>query len=353
MLLPSLFGSEEGAQDAPTPRRVPGHCRSRISYGVKRVVVTGATGFVGANLTRGLLRDGHDVSVFVRPGCPTWRIRDISDHVRVFEVDLLDAAGVADAVRRVRPEWVFNLAAHGAYWWQTDMRTMLLTNVLGTVNLVEAATATGFDAFVHTGSSSEYGAKDHSPLESEALEPNSHYAVTKASATMYCRYTGQATGLPLRVLRLYSVFGPWEDPSRLMPTLVRCGLQGHLPSLVSPATARDYIYVDDVVRACLAAAASPGQEPGVIYNVGTGRQTTLRQVVELARTEFSISAEPDWGSMPPRIWDTDVWVADATRIEACLGWRPQTTLEDGFRCLVGWTRGHPEAGERHAVTTES
>jgi dolichol-phosphate mannosyltransferase len=165
---------------------------------------------------------------------------------------------------------------------------------------------------------------------------------------MFCRYTGQATGLGVRTLRLYSVYGPWEEPTRLMPTLVMRGLAGELPGLVSPATARDYIYVDDVVDACLAAAAAPGQEPGAVYNVGTGRQTSLREVVELVRAEMGITAEPVWGSMAPRSWDTDVWVADSGQIRAQLGWQPSHALPEGFRLLVGWLRDQPEIQEFYA-----
>jgi UDP-glucose 4-epimerase len=309
---------------------------------VKRVILTGATGFIGANLARRLLADGHDVHMLLRPGCSRWRIDGICRHVRVHDVDLADDGGVAAVVRRVRPDWVFNLAAHGAYSWQTQLQAMLTTNVLGTVHLLEAALTTGFEAFVQTGTSSEYGAKDHSPSETEWLEPNSHYAVTKASATLFCRYTGLATGMAVRTLRLYSVYGPWEEPSRLMPTLVVRGLHGDLPSLVSPETARDYVYIDDVVDACIAAATVAGQEPGVVYNVGTGRQTSLREVVDLVRAEMGIAAEPVWGSMAARIWDTDIWIADIDKIRAELGWEPSRSLREGFGLLATWLRDTPD-----------
>jgi UDP-glucose 4-epimerase len=215
---------------------------------------------------------------------------------------------------------------------------MVQTNIVGTMNLVQACLATGFEAFVNTGSSSEYGFKRHAPSEQEWLEPNSPYAVTKASATLYCRHTAQREGVRLPTLRLYSVFGPWEDPGRLMPTLVFHGLRGRLPPLVAPDVARDYVYVDDVSEAYLRAATAAGQEPGAVYNVCTGVQTTLGDLVEVARRVMDVRARPRWGSMAKRQWDTAVWVGDPTRIRAALAWRPRHTVESGLRRLVAWLR---------------
>ena len=169
---------------------------------MKRVVITGATGFVGANLARRLLRDGHELHVLLRPDHPAWRIDDILTHVRTFDADLGDRDAVHHAIRRINPEWVFHLAVHGAYSWQTDVEEIVRTNILGTINLAEACADAGVDVLVNTGSSSEYGYKDHAPLESELLEPNSYYAITKAAATMFCRFTAQRTGIRVPTLRL-------------------------------------------------------------------------------------------------------------------------------------------------------
>jgi dolichol-phosphate mannosyltransferase len=218
---------------------------------------------------------------------------------------------------------------------------MVRTNVTGTVNLVQAGLAAGIEAFVHTGSSSEYGFKDHAPAETDWLEPNSAYAVTKAAATHYCRYVALAENAPLRTLRLYSIYGPWEEPSRLMPALVLHGLDGTLPPLVGPQVARDYVHVDDAVEACILAASRTDQEPGAIYNVGSGVQTTLAEAVEVARRVLGIDAAPEWGSMPARTWDTAVWVADPRRIRAALGWQPQADFAGGFARFVEWFRERP------------
>lgn len=309
---------------------------------MKRVIITGATGFVGANLARRLLQEGHDLHLLVREGHATWRIREIREHVHLHPVRLHDAEAVEQIVCGIRPDWVFHLAVHGAYSAQTDLQQIVQTNILGTINLVQASLKAGFEAFVNTGSSSEYGFKDHPPSETEWLEPNSYYAVTKASTTLFCRYTAQSKNVRLPTLRLYSVYGPYEDPMRLIPTLILRGLEGELPPLVDPDIARDYVYVDDVNQAYLLAATCPDQEPGAVYNVGTGAQTSLRQVVDVARRVLDIPVEPKWGSMPARVWDTTVWVSDNRKIRRELGWQPAFTFEQGFLKTVEWFREHPQ-----------
>jgi len=303
-----------------------------------RALVTGGTGFVGANLARRLLADGHEVHLLVRPGHAKWRIDEIRNDVQLHQKQLADPAAAATVVRLARPEWIFHLAAHGAYSWETDVDRIVATNVVGTVNLVRACVRSGFDAFVNAGSSSEYGFKKKAPSERDWVEPNSHYAVTKVAATHFCRLTAQTEKAKIATLRLYSVYGPWEEPGRLMPAMIVRGLAGTLPPLVDPRVARDYVYVDDVSEAFVRAAAKPHPEPGPVFNVGTGKQTTIRQVVDVARRVLGIAEKPRWGTMPNRKWDTSSWVSDNRAIRKALGWAPRYTFERGFRQMVAWMR---------------
>jgi nucleoside-diphosphate-sugar epimerase len=308
---------------------------------MKRVIVTGATGFVGANLAGRLLRDGHEVHLLVRAGYQPWRIEAIRGDVHLHELQLHDIESVTRVIDQIRPDWIFHLAVYGAFSSQTDVQRMVNTNIHGTINLVQACLKTGFEAFVNTGSSSEYGFKDHPPAETEVLEPNSPYAASKAAGTLFCRQTGHQRHVHLPTLRLYSIYGPYEDPTRLVSTLIVRGLQRELPPLVGPETARDFVHVDDVVEAYLLAATHPGQEPGAIYNVGAGVQTTIREAVAVARQVLEIPAEPCWGTMPARSWDTSVWVSDNRRICQQLGWAPRHDFLHGFTTTVEWFRSHP------------
>ena len=315
----------------------------------RRALLTGAGGFVGACLARRLLADGWRVELLVRPGSDPWRLQDLRGDAAIRKVDLRDATAAARAVKEADAEWIFHLAAHGAYSWQTDPRGIVETNLLGTLNVAEAAVAHGFAAFVHAGSSSEYGYKDHAPSEDEAPEPNSHYAVAKVAATLLCRHLADAHDLHLATLRLSSVYGQWEDPRRLVPTLISRGMAGELPALVAPDTGRDFVHVEDVCDAFVVVAERPVAGSSRIYNVGSGRQSTLRELVEVARATLGIAAEPEWGSHQPRRWDTQVWVSDPGKIERELGWRARRELADGFAETAEWLRARPELWSRYGV----
>jgi len=310
---------------------------------VTRVLLTGASGFIGANLVRRLQRDGHEIHAILRDDHDPWRLADVRAAVQVHAVDLRAAAGVAKVVREVTPEWVFHLAAYGAYPEQRDARRIVETDLIATIDLADACLAARVPAFVHAGSSSEYGLKDHAPAENERVDPNSVYAVAKSGATQYLRAAGVSNGLRYVTLRLYSAYGPYEEPTRLIPRLTLRGIAGGYPAFAAPATARDFVYVDDVVEAFLAAAARG--EPGGIYNIGSGRQTTIRDAAEVARRVCNIATEPAWGSYAARSWDTAVWVADPGLAREKLGWSARTTFEDGFRQTVEWFRSTPAIRE--------
>ncbi len=309
--------------------------------GTSRVLVTGGSGFVAANLVRRLLEDGHEVHLLLRPSHRPSRLADVRTQFRAHLADLQDGPAVAAVVAEVRPAWVFHLAAHGAYPHQEDPAAIFETNVLGTVHLVEACLRTPVEAFINTGTSSEYGPKDHAPSEDEALDPINAYGISKASATAYCRFAAREHGLPARTLRLYSTYGAWEEPTRLVPKLLRHAIEGRWPPLASPCLAHDFIHVEDVVEAYLRAARAPDQEAGAVYNIGTGTQTTLSAIVTIVRKLLAVEAEPVWGSMRDRPWDTSVWVADPSAAWRSLHWRAEISLEDGLARTLEWWRSHP------------
>jgi len=308
---------------------------------LKRALVIGASGFVGANLVRRLLQAGHETHLLVRRSYETWRLQEIAGAVRIHQANLEDRDGVFRSVADAKPDWLFHLAAYGAYSRQTGIEPMASTNLLGCAALLDAGVKIGIESFVHTGSSSEYGYKDHPAAEDELLQPNSDYAITKAAATHYCQHTARKFDVNAVTVRLYSIYGPYEDPNRLIPTLLVHGLRGALPPLVSPQVGRDFVYVDDAVNAILQVAAAPSIPRGAVYNICSGVQSTLAEVVDIARRLLPIAAEPVWSSMPQRSWDTFQWVGSPARMAREIGWNSQTSLENGLRKTVTWLTEHP------------
>jgi UDP-glucose 4-epimerase len=311
-----------------------------------KALVTGAGGFIGANLVRYLLRRGDDPVAVLRPGPASWRLKEVAAHARVELVDLTRTEDIHRLVDDVRPDVVFNLAAHGAYSWQTDLDRMLAVNVRATETLLEAARRV--DArLVQAGSSSEYGFSDHATTELDRVEPNSHYAITKVAATQLCRLAAARHGQHAVTLRLYSVYGPWEEPGRLMPTLVERALDGAYPPLVAPETARDFVWIEDVCDAFIRAACPDLEPSDQVLNVASGRQTTLRSLVATAQHVFDLQGEPEWGVMQHRVWDTSVWVGDPTLAQKSTGWRAVTSLRDGLTQLAAWMQEDPRRRERY------
>jgi nucleoside-diphosphate-sugar epimerase len=307
----------------------------------KRILITGAAGFVGANLARAALARGHAPILLSRPGSDPWRLAALAGRVERADVDLTDPAAVASAVRAAEADWVFHCAAHGAYSWQDDPARIRAVVRDGSLALLEACLSAGVEVFVHAGTSSEYGSVDHAPSEDERIAPNSPYAEAKAEVTRALEARRGVARARLVTLRLYSVYGPWEEPRRFIPTLIAHGLEGRLPPLVDPDVGRDFVHADDACEAFFLAAAHPGCAAGGVFNVATGVQTTIRRAVELARRELGIAAEPAWGTMPNRRWDTTIWVGNPARLEAATGWRPRTGFAEGFRQTVAWLRDDP------------
>ncbi len=305
-------------------------------------LVTGGAGFVGANVVRRLVDDGLEVHALTRRETNRWRL-DGLEQIRTHVCPLEDSDRVNELVATIRPEWVFHLAAHGAYASQTDYRRIVEVNTLGTLNLLDAVAKTGACAgFVHTGSSSEYGLKDHAPAEDEIVHPDSVYAVTKCAATHAVSHWARTTGLAASTVRLYSVYGRWEEPTRLMPRLVVCALAGTLPVLTSPSTARDFVWIDDAVDGIVRAAREATRRPGAIWNLGSGEQTTLEELVGIVRGVFGVEEEPSWGTMPDRSWDTASWRSDPRRARDQLGWAAVTGLDQGLRATAQWLGETPE-----------
>lgn len=324
----------------------------------KRIVITGASGFVGANLTRRLIAMGHDIYLLLRPDCKTWRLNDVLSHVGTRFVQLQDIESLYITLSEIKPDWIFHLACHGAYSWQTDWREMVETNLLGSINMMECASKIGVSVFVNSGCFSEYGNTSGATPESQNLDPQNYYALTKSAQTMTaCISSKKKIYLP--TLRLYSVYGPWQAPRELIPNLILYGLKNVLPPNMESKSSEwfptlnnlnDYVYIDDVIDAYISAAQQPiGRDLTPIYNVGTGKQTSTKELVDISIKEFDlkvknkIATNKNGGSDQHENEASFVSaMANITKIRKSLDWYPSIELEVGFKKFATWFRENPE-----------
>jgi polyisoprenyl-phosphate glycosyltransferase len=302
------------------------------------ILIVGASGFIGANLFFSLTKFRDDVLACSRTPRSSWRLAPVASS-KLVSVDITQFERVRNMIQLHRPRTIFNISAYGGYARQTDADLIHRTNYLGTLNLLRAASEIGCDAFIHTGTSSEYGLNCVHPDEDGALLPNSDYAVSKVGANYLVQYYGSQLKFPCVNLRLYSIYGPWEDRDRLIANLISHCLDGRLPFFTSKEISRDFVYIDDCTRAMILAAHSACKtNPGLAINIATGIKTTIAEIAELARRHFRIKEKPVFGSMANRKWDLAEWYGDPGFAEKVLGWKYATSLAKGLGLTAVWEK---------------
>jgi UDP-glucose 4-epimerase len=301
----------------------------------RRVLVTGASGFIGARLCERAVELGGVVHGVSRRSLPA------SSHgVHWEQVDLTDEAAVRALLRRVQPDVVLHLASEVSGDRSADaVLPMLHANLVAAVNVMLACGEAGCARIVLAGSMEE---PDFGDPDAVAQSP---YAAAKWAALSYARMFRALYELSVVHLRIFMVYGPGQrDLRKLVPYVTTSLLRGDAPELMSGDREVDWIYVDDVVDAFLAATVAPGAD-GASVDVGSGELVTVRAVVARLRRLVGGTIEPSFGAVPDRRLER-VRVADPATAATAIGWRPRTSLEDGlartvefYRAQLSRTRG--------------
>lgn len=301
----------------------------------KRFLITGASGFVGSCLLRRLAANGEEVHILTRQESNKWRIVDILDHIKEHQVDLRDRSTLLKVLSEIRPDIIYHCAAYGARPFQHDPFKSAEVNLMGTVNLVEALMKIGYESLIHTGSSAEYGKKDKLMTEQDLLEPNTVYGATKAAASLFCQATARSKRQPILILRLMSPYGPYDEPKRLIPAVIRKCLAGEDPELSSGEQSRSFFFIEDLIDLYLQVPFSQWS-PGEIVNVGPEGQYSVRDIATKIIKLTGASVQPLLGALPPREFDTDYWLADMTKVKSIFGWTPKIDIDEGLRRTIEW-----------------
>ncbi len=304
-----------------------------------RIFITGAGGFIGSNLTKKLSSLGYDIHIILKPGSNPFRLNEIKDRINIHSTDLLDKAQLPKLLKKINPNIIYHLATHGAYSFQNDREKIIDVNIMGTLNLLEASRKIDYGSLIVTGTSSEYGFKKHPMKETDALEPTSFYAASKASTTLISQVFAKEFKKPISILRPFSVYGPYEEKSRFVPTIIRALFEGKEISLTSGSQRRDLVYIDDVVDAYLSFLSKNRTLEGEVFNLGTGRQYTNDDVVKILFKVTGKKTKVKKGAFPKKTWDTSFWVADISKSKKILKWQPKVTLEEGLKKTYKWFAG--------------
>jgi nucleoside-diphosphate-sugar epimerase len=275
-----------------------------------KALVTGAGGFVGRHLVARLRADGWDVAGLTRA-----------------DVDLTDPVAAAAAVRAADPDVVFSLAAGRA---KGTVRERAATVQVNTSPWLVDALPDRCRTVVRLGSSTEYAASSRPLAEDAALEPRGFFGATKAAGSILLQAAAAERGVRAVVLRAFQVYGPGDHATRLVPVVLSAARTGGTVPLPARLSRRDWVWVGDVVEACVRAAEEEALPSGTVLNIGTGVQTSTEELVATAErvTGRPIATIP--GAHPGRDWDTADWVADPSAAGRLLGWAPTVDLAEGL-----------------------
>lgn len=299
-----------------------------------KIFITGAAGFVGAATLRQALAAGHQVWAPIRPGEPAPRLAAHEGRYARIEADLRDREALAACLSEARPDCVIHCAWSGVGNAQRFDRRQITDNVEASCALVEAAAIAGVAAFVGMGSQGEYGA-GNTMAEDGLPTPTTLYGAAKVASLFLTRQLAVQAGMRHAWLRLFSTYGPWDNEGWLIPMLIGEMLSGRRPKTTLGTQRWDYLHVDDVADALIAAAES--QAEGV-FNLGSGEAIAVRSVVEMIRDMTVPDMELVFGEIPFRPDQVMHMQADTTRLRAATGWAPAIAMREGLASTVEFYR---------------
>lgn len=313
----------------------------------KRVLVTGAGGFIGSHLAEELVRQGARVRALVHYNSRNdWGMLELLDgdvrtSLDVLPGDICDSALVRRAVKGC--EVVFHLAALIAIPYSyVAPESFIDTNVRGTLNVLQAALDMGAQRVVHTSTSEVYGTAQYTPIdEQHPLHPQSPYAASKVGADKLAESFYYAYELPVSIVRPFNTFGPRQSARAVIPTITTQALAGDTIQLGSLDPVRDLLFVKDTVRGFTQIAESPATV-GEVVNIGTAKGVSVRDLV--ASISKAVGKDSrivvDEQRVRPEKSEVEVLIASYEKAHRLTGWTPTVGLDEGLRLTVEWLETH-------------
>jgi len=309
---------------------------------MKKVLVTGAGGFIGSNLVEKLVQKGCKVKAFVHYNSRnSWGWLENSEHKNGFEVisgDIRDADIVRHAMLEV--DTVFHLAALiGIPYSYVSPEAYVETNIKGSLNILQAAKDFGVRRIIHTSTSEVYGTAQFVPIhENHPINPQSPYAASKSAADFLSLSFFRSFGLPVVIIRPFNTYGPRQSARAIIPTIITQVLSGNKTiKLGALDPTRDLTYVDDTAEGFICAGMAD-QGEGEIINLGNNSEISIHDLVYLiARMmDAKIIIEEDIKRKRPVKSEVDRLMADNSKAKRLLNWTPEYSLEKGLAKTIDW-----------------
>jgi NAD dependent epimerase/dehydratase len=323
---------------------------TRTTWSGRRVLVTGAGGFIGSHLAETLARDGASVRAFVRytsRGDHGWlELADpqLAEAIEVFRGDLANPEAVAGALDGC--EVVFHLGALIPIPYSyRHPREFVAANVVGTLNVLEAARRAEPKRIVHISTSEVYGTAQTVPIdESHPLHPQSPYAASKVAADQLALSFQRSFGTPVVVARPFNTFGPRQSARAVIPTIITQALTREVIQLGAISPTRDFLYVEDTVQGILRCGEADGVE-GEVINLGSGQEIAIGEIAErvLRALARELPVELDEQRLRPPESEVERLLADTSKASELLGWEPAVSFDEGLRRTIDWLTGSLDA----------
>ena len=297
-----------------------------------KVLITGATGFIGSHVARLLLKEGSDIYAVTRENSNLWRIKDIVSNLNLLPCDLLAFDQLNNYLEKIRPELCIHLAWYavpGKYLTAPDNITLLN----GSLSLASRLAELGCEQFIGIGTCFEYDTTLGYLSENSITQPRSLYAASKLALQLVLEQLANSTGMQVAWLRLFYQYGAFEDEQRLVPSVICALLRNQTVKLTPGEQIRDFLHIEDVVAAIWAVAQS--QVSGVV-NVGSGKPIAVKDIANMIgtlldrRELIALGAIPYYSSDPMFICANNQKLRDKTT------WIPQYTLEQGLCETIDW-----------------
>ncbi len=303
-----------------------------------RVLVTGATGFVGAHLVRRLLDERHEVAALIRTTSDTWRLTGVIEHVSVIHGDLGQPETWLDQVVRFRPDVCAHLA------WYAEPGTYLesaenISCLASGLSLLEALAAANCARVVMTGTCAEYAHAEQPLNESSPIGPTTLYAACKLALSTVATQRARQLGMQLAWARLFYLYGPREDPRRLVPAVIKALSEGRPFAATTGHQVRDYLHIDDVASALCALTESPACG---VFNVSSAEPVRIAGLLNLIADILDRPGLIRFGELPGREGDPPFLVGEHTRLRAATNWTPRRNLRDGLASTIEWWSRLPD-----------